>query len=81
MATTSSSLMAGKAANQGGNGKGKHSGRLAVVATAALGLSLVVGGILGQSQQSEQAAQPQASIAPDTHAVTMWDFREDLRER
>lgn len=88
MATTSSNLVAGKAlaagkatTGRGGNSKGSNKGRAAaVVATAALGLSLMVGGLLGHGQQTQQAAQPSvAPFASDTHVVTMWDFREDRR--
>ena len=88
MATTSSIPAAGKAladkaTGQGGSGKGTNKGRAAAVATAALGLSLVVGGILGQGRQAQQAVQPQAitttsvSARPVEASMTeayRWDF-------
>ena len=59
------------------------SGRAAaVVATAALGLSLVVGGMLTQGRQAGQEAAAPAStsaFASSSHLATMWDFREDRR--
>ena len=60
MATTSSTLVADKAAlgGQGGNGRG-NTGRIAtVLATAALGLALLTGGLIGQARQ---AATPAAT--------------------
>ncbi len=75
MATTSSTLVAGKARamEQGNGGKGGNKGRVAAaLATAALGLSLVAGGLLGQGRQ---AAQP--VVAPEQLANPYWVYQED----
>ncbi len=81
MATMGSIQVAGKAlVGQGGNGKGRKGRVAGLVATAALGLSLVVGGLAIQGRRDAQ--QPQASANPfagDTHVYTVWDFREDRR--
>ncbi len=86
MATTSSNLVtskvAGKALAMGQGGNGRHNkGRAAgLVATAALGLSLLVGGLLSQGQQATPTTQPNAMpLASDTYVATRWDFREDRR--
>jgi hypothetical protein len=87
MATTSSNLVAGKAiaagkAAQGGNGKGNRGRAGVLVATAALGLSLVIGGIVGQARQPESAGVPQASSVTTEHDSFVPDpftYREDRR--
>ena len=64
MATTSSNLTAGTAiGGQGGNGKG-HKGRAAgLVATAALGLGLLAGVVLGRAHQAAAPASGQDALA------------------
>ena len=82
MATTSSTLVAGKVMpGRGNNGKGSKGRTAGLVATAALGLSLVVGGLLNQIGQPAPATEAPSinSFAGDTHVATMWDFREDRR--
>lgn len=72
MATTSSTLQTGKAAigGQGGNGMGSRGRIAAAAATAALGLSLLVGGLLEQGRQASPAA-------PQTRTNPYWVYRED----
>ena len=72
MATTSSTLAAGTAIG-GPHSGGKHGkGRImAVVATAALGLSLI-GGLLGLRWQATQPA-----VAPEQRANPYWTYQED----
>ena len=84
MATTSSILASGKAmaAGRGGDGKGSKGRAAGLVATAALGLSLVAGGLLSQGRPAAESAQSPTGADPfagDTHVATVWDFREDRR--
>ena len=66
-------------AGQGGNSNG-NKGRAAGLVATALGLSLVVGGLLNQGRQAAPAAPPSAApLASDTHIASRWDFREDRR--
>jgi hypothetical protein len=72
MANTSSNLAAGAAITEGiGNGK-RHAGRAAgLVATAILGLTLLIGGLLAHGRQAvapgtsqTNAVAPHVSVAP-----------------
>lgn len=86
MATTSSTLAAGTAiAGQGGTGKwGK--GRVGgLVATAALGVSLLAGGVIGHARRAAAPAAPQVSVSASantrpvdasTTGAFRWDFGE-----
>jgi hypothetical protein len=86
MATTSGNLAAGKAlaAGRNGGGKGGNKGRAGLlVATAALGLSVVVGGALGLGRQATQPVAVQvgsnasAVVQPvdaSTNGSYRWDF-------
>jgi hypothetical protein len=79
MATTSSNLTAGKAiTEQGGNGKGYKGRAAGLVATAALGLSLLTGGLLGYERQ---AVTPRAdqSGATAPHVYVALGDRDDPR--
>ena len=65
MATTSSTLAASTAADRGGDGGHSKWRAAGLVATAALGLSLLAGGILGQGRQTIQpAALPDSRVNP-----------------
>ncbi len=66
MATTSSTLAAGTAFGKRGKGS-----IMTAVATAALGLGLLAGVILGQGRQAAPAA------APDQRANPYWVYYED----
>jgi hypothetical protein len=82
MATTSSNLTAGKVAGRGNESKGSKRRAAGLVATAALGLSLVAGGAFGHGRLAARHDAPPANAIPfasDTHVYTMWDFREDHR--
>jgi hypothetical protein len=83
MATTSGALAPGKAPAGHGN---NHPGRwAAALAAAALGLALLIGGILAQGRPAaEPAAAPVASsipaVARPQDASTSGDFRWDYGE-
>ena len=83
MATTSSNLAASNPiAGRRGNGKGNKGRAAGLIATAALGLSLVAGGAFGHEWLVAQHDAPSANAIPfasDAHDYTMWDFREDHR--
>src|SRR4051812_12027573 len=69
MATTSSNLVAGKViAGQGGKGKGYKGRAAGLVASAALGLSLLTGVVFSQARQETpvhaQVAAPAAQLSP-----------------
>jgi hypothetical protein len=86
MATTSGNQTAGKvlAAGQGKGGKDSNKERAAVaMATAVLGLSLVVGGILGHGRPAERPVASQVSTSASAGARPVdasmtgayrWDF-------
>jgi hypothetical protein len=81
MATTSGTMAAGKLP-VGQRGGKRNAGRAAgLVAIAALGLSLVVGGLAIQGRQAAPAERAASAnpFAGDTHVYTPWDFREDRR--
>ena len=74
MATTSSTLAAGTAmAGRSGNGSGSKRHLAATMAAAALGLSLLVGGLTGQGRP---AARP--AVAPEQRANPYWVYQEDV---
>lgn len=79
MRTTSGTLTAGQAIT-GRNGKGKgRKGRAAgLVATAALGLSLLVGGIIGHARATVAPVASLATAAPPPVVIALGD-RDDPR--
>ena len=68
MATTSTILMVGKTLGRGGNGGYNGRSRAGVVATAALGFTLLIGGTFGLARQ----AGPAASAPAARPAATEW---------
>jgi hypothetical protein len=79
MATTSSTLTASKAmSGQGGNGKG-YKGRVAgLAATAALGLGLLAGGLLGHGRQAMTPSAMQSGATAPRVYIALGD-RDDPR--
>jgi hypothetical protein len=84
MAITGSTSTMDTATIGGPDGHGKHHGRrkASLIATTALGLALLTGGLLGHGWPIAQTVTPRVRsdpVASETHVATMWEFREDHR--